>query len=65
MRNEHDILVGKPGEKRLIGRPRRRCEDITMDLRETRWEGVDRIHLTQDRDQRRALVNTVMNLRVP
>jgi hypothetical protein len=36
-----------------------------MDLRETGWEGVDWIHLVEDRDQLRNLVNTVMNLRVP
>jgi hypothetical protein len=36
-----------------------------MDLRGTGWEGVDWIHLVQDREQRQALVNTVMNLQVP
>jgi hypothetical protein len=46
--------------------PRRRWEDnIKMDLRETGWEGVDWIHLAQDMDQWRAVVNTVMNSRVP
>jgi hypothetical protein len=38
---------------------------VIMDLREVKWEGVDWIHLDQDRDQWRALVNTVMKLRVP
>jgi hypothetical protein len=65
-RNAYRILVGKPGGKRPLGRPRRRWVDnIEMDLRETGWDGVDWIDLAQDRDQWRALVNTVMNLRVP
>jgi hypothetical protein len=62
------ILVGKAERKRPLGRPRRRWEDntnIKMDLRELGWGGMDWIDLTQDRDQWRALVNTVMNLRVP
>jgi hypothetical protein len=46
--------------------PRRRWEDnIKMDLREVKWRGIDWNNLAQDRDRRRALVNTVMNLRVP
>jgi hypothetical protein len=49
-----------------LGRPRRRWVDnIKMDLREMGWDCVDWIELAQDRDQWRALVNTVMNLRVP
>jgi hypothetical protein len=53
--------VGKPEGKRPLGRPRRRWVDnIKMDLREIGWDGVDRIELAQDRDQWRALVNTVM-----
>jgi hypothetical protein len=40
-------------------------ENIKIDLGEIRWDGVDLIDLAQDRDQQRALVNTVMNLRVP
>jgi hypothetical protein len=40
-------------------------DNIKMDRREIRWEGVDWMHLSQDRDQWRALANTVMNLRVP
>jgi hypothetical protein len=44
--------------------PRRRWVDIKMDLRETGWDGMDWIDMAQDRDQWRALVNTVMNLRV-
>jgi hypothetical protein len=49
-----------------LGRPRRRWEDnISMELREGEWEDVDWMRLVQDGDQRRSLVNTVMNLRVP
>jgi hypothetical protein len=56
-------LVGKPEGKRPLGRPRRRWVDnIKMDLREIGWDGVDWIDLTQDRDQWRALVNTVMKM---
>jgi hypothetical protein len=58
--------VGKPEGKRLLGRQRRRWVDsIKMDLGEIGWNGRDWIELAQDRDQWRALVNTVMNLRVP
>jgi hypothetical protein len=57
------FLVGRPERKKLHGRPRRRWEDNSrMDLRKIGWEGVDWIHLAQDRDQLRAVVNTVMNL---
>jgi hypothetical protein len=65
-RNAYRILVGKPEGKRPVGRPRRRWENnIIMDLREIGWGGMDWIDLAQDRKQWRALVNTVMNLRVP
>jgi hypothetical protein len=65
-RNACRILVGKPEGKRPLGRPRRRWVDnLKMDLRERVWDGMDWIYLAQDRDQWRALVNTVMNLRVP
>jgi hypothetical protein len=65
-RNAYRMLVGKPEGNRPLGRPRRRWEDnIRMDLREMGCGGVDWIDLAQDRDQWRALVNTVMNLRVP
>jgi hypothetical protein len=47
------ILVGKPEGKRPLGRPRRRWEDnIRMDLRETGWDDMDRIHPAQDRDHK-------------
>jgi hypothetical protein len=47
-------------------RPRRRwTENIKMDLREIGWDGVDWIDMAQDKDQWRALVNTVLNLPVP
>jgi hypothetical protein len=58
--------VRKPEGKRPLGRTKRRWEDnIRMDLREIGWGGMDWIGLARDRDQWRALVNTVMNLRVP
>jgi hypothetical protein len=64
--NAYRILVGKPEGKRPLGRGRPRWEDnIKMDLREIGWGGMDWIDLAQDRDQWRALVNTVINLRVP
>jgi hypothetical protein len=63
MRNVHKILVRKPEGKRPLGRPRCRWENIIMDLGEIGWAVVDRIQVTQDRDQYSALVNTVMNLR--
>jgi hypothetical protein len=63
--NAHWVLVGKPEVKRPLGRPRCRWEDnIKMDVREIGWSYTDWIHLTQDRDQWRALVNKVMNFRV-
>jgi hypothetical protein len=58
--------MGKPEGKRPLGMPRRRWVDnIKMDLLEISWDCVDRIALAQDRDKWRALVNAVMNLRVP
>jgi hypothetical protein len=66
MKNAHTVLVVKPEVKRPLGRHRRRWEDnIRMNPREIGWEGVDWIHGVQDRDQWRAVVNAVMNLRVP
>ena len=64
-RGVHRVLVGKPEGKRPLGRPRRRWEDnIKMDLQVV-GGGGDWMELAQDRDRWRALVNTVMNLRVP
>jgi hypothetical protein len=64
-RNAYRILVGEPKGKRPLGRPRRKWEDnIRMDLRQIGWGGMDWIDLAQDRDQWRALVNAVMNVRV-
>jgi hypothetical protein len=65
-RNAFRLLVGKPEGKSPLGRPRRRWEDIIrMDLGEVGWGDVDWIGLTQDRNMWRALVNSVLNLRVP
>jgi hypothetical protein len=64
-RNAYRILVGKAEGKRPPGRPRIRWVDnIKIHLREIGWSGMDCIDSTQDRGQWRALVNTVMNLRV-
>jgi hypothetical protein len=66
VRGAYIILVGRPEGRRPLGRPRRRWEDnIKMDLREIGFGDVVWIHWAQNRDRWRALVNTVMNLRVP
>jgi len=65
-RGVYRILVGKPEGKRPLGRPRHRWEDtIKIDLKEVGCGGRDWIELTQGRNRWRALVNAVMNLRVP
>jgi transcription termination factor 2 len=65
-RNVYRLLVGKSEGKRPLGRPRRRWVDnIRMDLGEVEWGDVDWICLAQDRNKWRALVNSVVNLRVP
>jgi hypothetical protein len=65
-RNMYGLLVGKPEGKRPLGRPRCRWMDnIKMDLLEIGVSVVNRIGLAQDRYRWRALVNAVMNLRVP
>jgi len=58
--------VGKPKGRRPLGRPSRRWEDnIKMDFQKGAYEGMDWIDLVQDRDRWQALVNAVMDLRVP
>jgi hypothetical protein len=65
-RKAYRILVGKPEGKRQLGRPRRRwLDNIKIDLREIEWDGADRIDMAQDRRQWMALLNTILNLRVP
>ena len=65
-RGVHRVLVGKPEGKRPLGRPRHRWEDnIKTDLQEVEGACRDWMELAQDRDRWRALVSTVMNLRVP
>jgi hypothetical protein len=65
-RNVHRLLVRKPEGKRLLGRPR--CtwvDNIRMNLGEVGWGDVDLIGLAQDRNRWRALVNSLLNFRVP
>jgi hypothetical protein len=65
-RGVYRVLLGKPEGRRPLGRPRRRWEDnIRMDLREVGCGCVEWMELAQDRDRWRALVSTVLNLRVP
>jgi hypothetical protein len=65
-RNAYKVLVVKPETKRPLGRPRCRwVVNIRLDLVEVGWGDVDWIGVVQDRDRWRALVNSVLNLRVP
>jgi hypothetical protein len=65
-RNSYKLLVGKSEGKRPLGRPRRRWVDnIRMYLGEVGWGDVDWIGLAKDRNSWRAVVNSVLNLRVP
>jgi len=65
-RDVYRVLVGKPEGKGPLGKPRRKWEDIIKkDLQEVGCGGMERIDVAQDRDRWRALVNAVMNLRVP
>jgi hypothetical protein len=64
--NANRVFVGKPEGKRPLEKLRRRwVVNIKIDLGEIRWDGMDWIVLAEDRDQWRALVNTIMNLRIP
>jgi hypothetical protein len=64
--NAYKILVGRPEGKKPFGSPARRWEDnIKMNLGETGWGGVEKMHLAQDGDQWRAVVDTVMKFRFP
>jgi hypothetical protein len=66
MRGTYNIFVERPEGRRPLGRPRRRWEDnIKIDLREIGFGDVDWINWARVRDRWRALMNTVMNLRVP
>jgi hypothetical protein len=65
-RDVHKVLVGKPEGKRLLAKPRCRWENnIQMDFQEVGCEGLDWINMAYDRDRWQALVNAVMNIRVP
>jgi hypothetical protein len=66
VRGAYNILVGRPERRRPLGRPRHRWEDnIKVALGGIGFGDVDWIHWAQDRNGCRAIVNTVMNLRVP
>jgi hypothetical protein len=65
-RNPYRMLVGKPEGRRPLGRPRRRwVVNVRMHLAEVGWDDVDWIGVANDRDRWRALVNSVLNLRIP
>jgi len=64
-RDVYRILVGKPEGKRPLGRLRRRWENIKVDQQEVECGGMDCIDLAEDKDKWWALVNAVMNLRIP
>jgi len=64
-RGAYRVLFGKPERNIPLGRPRYRWEHIKVDLKETGWEVIDRIHLVQDRDKWHAIVSAVTNHQVP
>jgi hypothetical protein len=63
--NAYRILVRESEGKRPLRRPRRRWDNIKTDLKAIGYESVERIHMVQDRDGKRSLVNMVMNILVP
>jgi hypothetical protein len=66
VRNAYGVMVGNQKGKRPLGRPTRRWDDnFKIYLSKIGWGGIDWTHLDQDRNQRRVLVKTIMNLRVP
>ena len=65
IRGVYSVLVGKPEGKRPPARPTLRWDNVKMDVKEMGCVGMDRIDVAQDRVRWRALVNAVMNLRVP
>jgi hypothetical protein len=64
-KNAYRLLVGKPEGKRPLGRPRRWVDNIRINLGEVGWGDVDWIGLDKDRNRWRAVMNSVLNLRVP
>ena len=64
-RGSYSVLVGKLEERRPLGRPRRRWEDIRMDLQEGGCGDMDWINVAQDRDRQQAVANVVTNLSAP
>jgi len=65
MRNAYTPEIGKPAGNRPLARPRRRWENVRLDLREIGYEVMDRMHMDQGRDQGRVVGKTVMNTRFP
>jgi hypothetical protein len=65
-RGAYRVLVGRPDGKSPLGRPKHRWDDnIKISIQEVGWGGVDWIDMAQDRDSWQAVVNVVMNIRVP